>query len=98
MTDKKQQEKRTAQAAPSPLLLRGEIIFDKNNNGIKSFSGASVYIRLENVTMQDAPSKLILQKVIKGVSYDSDDISNHHHQKVLEFELLGDIVVDVQKS
>lgn len=97
MTDEEQQEKRTAKAAPSPLLLRGEIIFDKSNNGIKSFTGARVYIRLEDVTMQDAPSKLILEQVIKDVSYDNN-ISNHHHQKKLEFELFGETVVDVRRS
>jgi uncharacterized lipoprotein YbaY len=88
------EEKRTT--ASSAPLLRGIIIFDKNN--VKPFSGATVYIRIEDVTMQDAPSKLILQQVIKDVSYDGNVISNHHHQKKIEFELFGDIVVDVRRS
>jgi uncharacterized lipoprotein YbaY len=88
------EEKRTT--ASSAPLLRGIIIFDKNN--VKPFSGATVYIRIEDVTMQDAPSKLILQQVIKDLSYDGNNISNHYHQKKLEFELFGDIVVDVRRS
>jgi len=88
-----EEKKTTASSAP---LLRGIIIFDKNN--VKPFSGATVYIRIEDVTMQDAPSKLILQQAIKDLSYDDNDISNHHHQKKIEFELFGDIVVDVRRS
>jgi uncharacterized lipoprotein YbaY len=91
-----QQGKRTTGSSP---LLRGKIIFDKNN--VKSFAGATVYIRLEDVTMQDAPSKLILQQVINNVSYGggADDIAGHyHHQKKLEFALFGDrIVVDARR-
>jgi uncharacterized lipoprotein YbaY len=94
MTEKEQQEKKPAEASPS-LQLRGEIIFD--NNSIKSFTRATVYICLEDVTMQDAPSKLILQQVMKDVSYEVDDIASHH-QKKLEFELFDDIVVDDRRS
>jgi uncharacterized lipoprotein YbaY len=99
MTEKReegqQQEKRTAEASTSPLLLRGEIIFD--NKIVKSFTGATVYVRLEDVTMQDAPSKLILQQVIKDISYDA--IAAHHLQKKIEFELLGDIeIIDLQST
>ena len=90
-----QQEKRTTASSP---LLRGKIIFENN---VKSFAGATVYIRLEDVTMQDAPSKLILQQVINNVSYGSgaDDIAGHnHHQKKLQFALFGDrIVVDARR-
>jgi uncharacterized lipoprotein YbaY len=45
-----------------PPLVNGEISFDKKN--VKSFSGATIYVRIEDVTMQDAPSKLISQQVI----------------------------------
>jgi uncharacterized lipoprotein YbaY len=90
MRDEEEPEKRTATAAPTSPLLRGEIVFDNNN--VKPFTGATVYIRLEDVTMQDVPSKLITQQVIKDVSYD-DDIAGHHHQKKLEFELFGDIEI-----
>lgn len=51
----------------TPPLVNGEISFDKKN--VKSFSGATIYVRIEDVTMQDAPSKLISQQVIKNVSY-----------------------------
>ena len=73
------------------VLIKGNIIFDKNN--VKSFSGATIYVRLEDVTMQDAPSKLILQQVIKDVSY--DDLTEHN-QKKFEFELIGDTAIDFQ--
>lgn len=77
------------------LVVRGEIIIDKS---VKSFSGATIYVRLNDVTMQDSPSKLILQQIIKDASYDSGDISNHHHQKKLEFELFGKIIADVRRT
>ena len=32
-------------------LVKGEISFDKKN--VKSFSGATIYVHLEDVTMQD---------------------------------------------
>jgi uncharacterized lipoprotein YbaY len=80
-------EERTMTTAP---LVKGEISFDKKN--VKSFSGATIYIRLEDVTMQDAPSKLISQQVIKNVSYDS---SAAGHQKKVKFALFGDrIAID----
>ena len=73
------------------VLIKGNIIFDKNN--AKSFSGATIYVRLEDVTMQDAPSKLILQQVIKDVSYDG---LAEHNQKKFDFELIGDTAIDFQ--
>jgi uncharacterized lipoprotein YbaY len=72
------------------LVVKGDIIFDNN---VKSFSGATIYIRLNDVTMQDAPSKLILQQVIKDVNYD-DGNHGSSHQKKFKFELFGNIVVD----
>ena len=59
-------EERTMTTAP---LVKGEISFDKKN--VKSFSGATIYIRLEDVTMQDAPSKLIVAVVLS--SYNNMD-------------------------
>jgi uncharacterized lipoprotein YbaY len=75
-------------------LVKGEISFDKKNI-IKSFSGATVYIRLEDVTMQDVPSKLISQQVIKNVCYNY--VAGHHKNRI-EFALFSDIVVDVRRS
>jgi uncharacterized lipoprotein YbaY len=80
------EERTTATTTP---LVKGEISFDQNN--IKSFSGATIYVRLEDVTMQDAPSKLISQQVIKNVSYNGGSIAGrHHHQKKIKFALFGD--------
>jgi hypothetical protein len=80
------------------LVVRGDIIFDNN---VRSFSGATIYVRLNDGTMQDAPSKLILQQVIKDVSYGgggADDIAGHYHHKKIEFALFGDrIVVDARR-
>ena len=74
-------------------LVKGEISFDQNN--IKSFSGATIYVRLEDVTMQDAPSKLISQQVIKNVSYNDNSVAGRHHQKKIKFALFDDrIAVD----
>ena len=68
-------------------LVKGEISFDKKN--AKSFSGATIYVRLEDVTMQDAASKLISQQVIKNVSYEGDDdVAGYHHQKKLNLHSL----------
>ena len=84
-------EDRTTTKTP---LVKGEISFDKKN--VKSFSGATIYIRLEDVTMQDAPSKLISQQVIENVS--GSVAGRHHHQKKIKFALFGDnIVVDFRR-
>jgi len=70
-------------------IVTGHIVLDEN---VKSFSGATVYVSLEDVTMQDTGSKLITQQVIKDVSYyysDYDDIACN--QKKIGFELFSDI-------
>jgi uncharacterized lipoprotein YbaY len=69
-------------------VVKGHIVLDKN---VTSFSGATIYVLLEDVTMQDAPSKLILQQVIKDVSYYDDYDNLNCHQKKIGFELFGDI-------
>jgi uncharacterized lipoprotein YbaY len=61
-------------------IVRGEILF---GGYTKSFSGATVYVRLEDVSKLDAPSKLISEQVIKNVSYNSGD------SKAINFELYG---------
>ena len=75
------------------LLVKGDIIFDKD---VKSFSGATIYIHLGDVSIQDAPSKLITRQVIKDVRY--DDLAENHHQKKLEFELFDDILSDSKRK
>jgi uncharacterized lipoprotein YbaY len=53
---------------PSELpLVRGEIIFDGE---VKPFSEGTIYVRLEDVSLLDAPSKLISEQVIGKISYD----------------------------
>jgi uncharacterized lipoprotein YbaY len=79
------------------LLAKGEISFDQKN--VKTFSGATIYVRLKDVTMQDTPSKLISQQVIKNVSYNSGNVTGHHYQKKIEFKLFGDrIAIDFTRS
>ena len=75
------------------LVVRGDIIFDKN---VRSFSGATIYVRLSDVTMQDTSSKLILQQVTKDVNYD-DANHNSFQKKKLKFELSGNMVVDFRQ-
>ena len=53
---------------PGKPLVKGEILFEKD---VPSFSGAAVYIRLEDVSRMDAPSKVISEQVIRNVKYDS---------------------------
>ena len=89
-------EERTT--AATTALVKGEISFDQNN--VKSFSGATIYVHLKDVTIQDAPSKLISQQVIKNVSYNSGSVAGGHHpQKKIEFALFGDrIAIDFRRS
>lgn len=68
-------------------VVRGIIIFDEH---LKPFSGATVHIRLEDVSLQDASSKLIAERIIRNVSHDNID-----HQ--IEFVIYGDIV-DIQAT
>lgn len=84
-------EERTMATIP---LVKGDISFDQKN--VKSFSGATIYIRLEDVTMQDAPAKLTSQQVIKNVSYEGSNVAGHH-QKKIKFALFGRMVVDVRR-
>jgi uncharacterized lipoprotein YbaY len=63
-------------------LVKGAIIF---NEYAKSFSGATIYVCLEDVSLQDAPSKLISQQIIRDVFYDSTN------REKIEFAIYGDI-------
>lgn len=62
-------------------LVTGKITFD---DGV-SFNDATVYIRLENVSMMDAPAGVIAEQVIKNTTYDGNPIP---------FELLGNVSAD----
>jgi uncharacterized lipoprotein YbaY len=52
------------------LPVTGEILFDKD---IGSFFGATAYVRLQDVSMSDAPSKAISEQILKNVGYDPND-------------------------
>jgi len=62
--------------------VNGELVFDQDT---KLFSGATAYVRFEDVSLQDAPSKVISEQIIRNVGYDP-----LNPQKI-RFELVGDI-------
>lgn len=66
----------------SEPLIDGEIIFDE---GTRSFSGATVYARLEDVSRADAPSKVVVEQVIRNVSHQAG------HSRTLPIDLRGKI-------
>jgi uncharacterized lipoprotein YbaY len=66
------------------ILVKGVIVFDEET---RPFFGATVYVRLEDVSLQDAPSKLIAEQVLRNISYDKDDyqgIKFEIHDNVLD--------------
>jgi hypothetical protein len=65
-------------------LLYGEVIFE----GTRSFAGAIVYVRLEDVSRLDAPSAVIAEQVIRDVAHQAGS------QQGLEFSLYGQIPDD----
>jgi len=65
----------------STPLLCGEVIFE----GTRSFTGATVYVRLEDVSRLDAPSMVIAEQVIRSVVHQAGS------QQGLEFSLYGQI-------
>lgn len=48
------------------FVIEGEIVFDQV---VKSFSGATAYVRLLDTSRADAPSTVIVEEVIQGVSH-----------------------------
>lgn len=48
-------------------LINGTIMLDEEN---VAFSNATVYIRIEDVTLQDASSQLISQVKLSNINYD----------------------------
>ena len=50
----------------SQFLLKGEITFAKTGT---SFSGATAYIRLEDVSQADAASKTIAEQIVENISH-----------------------------
>lgn len=49
------------------LLVTGEIVFGED---AQSFSGGTLYVRLEDVSLADAPSKLIAEQILTDISYE----------------------------
>jgi uncharacterized lipoprotein YbaY len=47
-------------------LVHGEIVFGENP---PRFDGATVYVRLEDTALMDAPSRMLTEHVIEDVSY-----------------------------
>lgn len=50
----------------SQFLLKGEITFAKTGT---SFSGATAYIRLEDVSQADAASKTVAEQIVENISH-----------------------------
>ena len=50
----------------SQFFLTGEITFAKTGT---SFSGATVYIRLEDVSQADAASKIVAEQIVEDISH-----------------------------
>jgi uncharacterized lipoprotein YbaY len=63
-------------------LVTGKILVGED---AQPFTGATVYVRLEDVSYADAPSRVIAEQVIHNVSYEAD--AGHEP----EFALHGDI-------
>lgn len=54
-------------------FIDGTIIFDK---GGETFSNATIYIRLEDVSLMDVPSKILFKKTMSNISYDKNSNEN----------------------
>ena len=54
----------------NPIPLTGEIVFDQ---GVAAFSGATAYVRLQDISMSDAPSRTITEQTIENVSHDPNN-------------------------
>jgi uncharacterized lipoprotein YbaY len=63
-------------------LVTGKIIYDRST---KDFSEATVHIRLEDTSRQDAPSRVISEQVLTNVSHDATK------EDGVKFMLYGDI-------
>ena len=57
---------------PGEHLITGKVIFDKIS---KPFKNGTVYVRLEDVSKQDAQSATISEQVIRNVKISNEDLS-----------------------
>jgi putative lipoprotein len=51
---------------PHTLSVSGEIVF---GGDAQAFSGATAFVRVEDVSLMDAPSTVVAQQTIEGVAY-----------------------------
>ncbi|MDJ0568871.1 MAG: YbaY family lipoprotein [Pleurocapsa sp. MO_192.B19] len=72
----------------TPPLVQGEIILPKE---LGSFNDATVNIYLEDISLQDAPAKIVAQSAIAGVSH------SRGTENRVEFALQGEIE-DIQAN
>ena len=63
-------------------LVEGDILFDLD---VKSFTHARTFVRLEQVSLADAPSKIVLERSINDVSYQARSGAKLH------FALFGEM-------
>jgi len=52
------------------IVVEGKIYFSEV---VSSFSSATVYVRLEDVSLADAPSRVVAQEVLRNVSLDEEN-------------------------
>ena len=62
-------------------LVKGEIFLE---DAQRSFTGATVHVRLEDVSYADAPSRVVTEQMIRDVSHESGT------ENILNFTLYGD--------
>ena len=57
----------TSTSSPAgPSLVHGEVVFDET---AQPFSGATVYVRLEDVSREDAPAQIMAEQILRDVSH-----------------------------
>ena len=67
------------------LLVRGEIHFEPS---APSFHGATAYVRLEDVTLADAPARTVAEQILHDVSH------GEAASRPVQFALYGDAPLD----
>lgn len=55
-----------------PSLVQGDISFEET---ARSFSGATVYVRLEDVSRADAPARIVAEQMIQDFSHAAGTVS-----------------------
>jgi len=53
---------------PTPVLLRGHVVFD---DSAASFTGATLYVSLQDTSLADADAVTVAEQITKGVAYDA---------------------------